>query len=120
MFRRRMRGCAAFQRPTGKIGTVREDPGDPEPLELEHPPRIVDRVDRRREADGLRAGDSPPAGAAVLEADAPRAGGAADRDAEADVLDRQESRSPVARLLERAALEAEEHGVVVEQVDRSP
>src|SRR2546426_9553201 len=116
MCRRRMRGCSALrQRPTGKIGTVREDPGDAEPLELEHPARLVDRVDRRREAERLGAGDPTRAGAAVLEADAPGAGRAADRDAEADVLHGQKSGAQVSGLLERAALEAEEYRVVAEQ-----
>ncbi len=80
---------------------------------------VVHRVDGRLEAEPARRGEPARRRALVAEAGRPGAARAADRDAEADVLDRAEARPAPPHLLERGALEAHDDRVVVEERERA-
>ena len=65
-------GAHASKRLQQQIRTVAEDPVDAEGDELAHPRWIVDRVDRRLQAETARQLDPAPPRAPVPEADPPR------------------------------------------------
>ena len=80
---------SASDEPEQQLGTVGEDPVDTELEELAHAPLVVDRVDGRPESEPPCKREPAPPGARVPEAGPPReARRAADRDPDADVLQR--------------------------------
>src|SRR6185369_6418948 len=102
------------------IWTISKDPADAEPLQLEHARFVVDGEDGRLEAESLCGEEAPLREPLVLEARCPGAlRGAADADAEADVLHGADPRPEPSRFLEREALKADEDGVVLEAFESS-